>query len=714
MNLKAFVSLLPLAALTLAPMTAPVAAAAPAVTKPLPVGTCINLGNTLEAEREGSWGGVPVRQEDLQRIADAGFTTIRLPVRWHNKSSNKPPYTVDPKWMDRVQQIVDWALAAKLNVILNSHHFDPIYDDPAGVAEWHGGVWKQIAERFKGYPEDTLWFELENEPHKNLNHANLLKTLAPALGEVRKLHPTRAVIIGGENWSGIKSLETLPLPDDVNIHPTFHYYDPFLYTHQGAEWTKPDMPPVGRSFPLPEDTAQLARDVAAVKAYVARTGKTPFMGEVGAYDGHIPLADRVKYHRTIHDAFAPTGIGMCMWAYTNTFPFYDYKADQWLPGLRGAIGLKDDTTAPPAPPVAAAPAPAAASSSSHSAKLTPELAAFDAQVPGDLINDPTRIDWASYGPMLAASGRQSADIPGGGAARVFDIKTRGQFPYEASANVPLLDDVSTGEQVTIGFYARVVSTERSDGKGTIGVRFQENVAPYDGFGDTTVLVGSDWEWHEVTARATRRLRKADAIVTLQLAGAKQKLEIGQAIVVKNAATIQNTAAAAPTLKDAAGIEMPDSLRTAGQLVNDPTNRSWLNGGSGGTWEAVDMPEIWLQKATRFITAKPGENRWDLSTAIPILPEVKEGDQFVVAIVARTISAQTEDAKGLIFARMQGSFPPYDGFGDKAFKIGDRWQMIQLPFTATRGFGPGDATVTLHLAAAAQNVEVGPVYVFKKN
>jgi len=343
MNLKAFAALLPLAALTLAPLAAtPVAAAAPAVTKPLPVGTCVNIGNTLEAEFEGSWGGVPVRQDDLKRIKAAGFQTIRLPVRWHNKSSDKPPYAVDPKWMARVKQIVDWALAEDLNVILNSHHFDPIHDNPLGVAAWHGGVWKQIAETFKGYPEDSLWFELENEPHKNFNHTNLLQTLAPSLAEVRKLHPTRAVIIGGENWSGIKSLETLPLPDDANVHPTFHYYDPFNYTHQGAEWTKPDMPPVGRPFPTTQDAAQLARDVASIQTYIARTGKTPFMGETGAYDGHISLEDRVKYHRMITDAFAPTGIGVCVWAYTNTFPFYDHRKGKWLKGMRGALGLKED------------------------------------------------------------------------------------------------------------------------------------------------------------------------------------------------------------------------------------------------------------------------------------------------------------------------------------------------------------------------------------
>ncbi len=347
------------------------------------------------------------------------------------------------------------------------------------------------------------------------------------------------------------------------------------------------------------------------------------------------------------------------------------------------------------------------------ADLPPELKAFDEQVPGDLVNDPTRIDWASYGPELEAGARQSPEIPGGGAARVFTIKAKGAFPYTSSANIPLLAEIRSGDQMTVGFYARVVSTDRADGKGTIGVRFQENAAPYGGFGDSTVLVGSEWQWYEVTAVADKRIRKADAIVTLQLAGEKQVIEIGQAIVVKGLPTII-AKAAPPTLKEASGIEIPDSLRNIGQLVNDPTHRAWEHGGTGGSWLGLDMPEIWLQKATRFTTPAAGANRWDLSTAIPLIPAVKEGDTFTVAIVARTISAQTEDGKGLVYARMQGGFPPYEGFGDKVFKLGDRWQLISLPFTATRGFRAGDATVTLHFAAAAQSIDVGPVYVFKTN
>lgn len=334
------ISLLSLPALGMAQST-PGVAATTASASGLPVGTCVNMGNMLEANQESSWGGAPIAAEDFARISEAGFDTVRLPVRWHNKTLQEAPWTVDEAWMDRVQEVVDQALAADLNVILNSHHFDPIHEDPLAVAEWHGAVWRQIAERFEGYPEDRLWFELENEPHNNFDHSNLLQTLNPALEAVRASHPTRPVIIGGENWSGIDSLATLPLPSDQNIYPTFHYYDPFAFTHQGASWTEPDVPPPGREFPTAEDRQRLAADVDKVRSYIERTGLVPFMGETGAYDLHISTEDRATYHRTVREAFQPTGIGICVWGYANTFPFWDREEGEWLPGMRAAIGLPE-------------------------------------------------------------------------------------------------------------------------------------------------------------------------------------------------------------------------------------------------------------------------------------------------------------------------------------------------------------------------------------
>ena len=319
--------------------TAGSAAAAP---RSLPVGTCINMGNGLEAQSETAHGGARIEAADFKRIRAAGFTTVRIPVRWSDKTGDGPDFKIDPAWMARVTKAVDQALAAHLNVILNDHHFDALDADPAANSAKLATIWTQVAAHFANRPNSRLWFEIENEPHENFKQANLIATLSPALGAIRASNPRRPVIIGGENWSGIDSLAVLDLPDDPDVYPTFHYYEPFDFTHQGATWIKPKPPAVGRTYGTAADAQRLVNDSAKIRAYVARTGVIPFMGETGAYEQFIPLEQRVQYARAVHDAFTPLGVGICAWAYTNTFPYYDHKARRWLPGLRAAAGLPEN------------------------------------------------------------------------------------------------------------------------------------------------------------------------------------------------------------------------------------------------------------------------------------------------------------------------------------------------------------------------------------
>jgi endoglucanase len=252
----------------------------------------------------------------------------------------RAPYTIDPAFMARVEQVVDAARAAGLRVILDLHHYeDPqgnIFTDPAGQSARFTALWKQIGERFRG-KDAQVWFELLNEPHGSLTHANLRSVLDPALREVRLTNPTRPVVIGGESWSGIDSLATLPLPDDAYLVATFHYYDPFAFTHQGAPWITPALP-TGRTFPAGTDAAELAANAQKARDFVARTGRPLFLGEFGAYEG-IPLAQRVAYYGAVHQAYTAAGIDSCAWAYTNTMPLRDPATGAWITELLDAIGL---------------------------------------------------------------------------------------------------------------------------------------------------------------------------------------------------------------------------------------------------------------------------------------------------------------------------------------------------------------------------------------
>ena len=79
------------------------ASTAPAATAPtaLPVGACINMGDQLEAQSETAHGGARIEAADFKRIRAAGFTTVRIPVRWSDKTGGGPDYRIDPKRADR-------------------------------------------------------------------------------------------------------------------------------------------------------------------------------------------------------------------------------------------------------------------------------------------------------------------------------------------------------------------------------------------------------------------------------------------------------------------------------------------------------------------------------------------------------------------------------------------------------------------------------------
>lgn len=341
------------------------------------------------------------------------------------------------------------------------------------------------------------------------------------------------------------------------------------------------------------------------------------------------------------------------------------------------------------------------------------LEALDAQLPGDLVNDPSRIDWQSYGADLEASSIVDESIPGGGAARRFEVKRAAEFIYTAGTNIPLTESVDRGETVTVGFYARTIESDEPDGNGVVRVRFQRNVEPYPGFGEQTLTIGKDWQWYEVTATAEQKLRSDDGIIALQFGRSRQILEIGQAIVVSGASKIAETgpvtvAAASFEIPD---LEMPEGLEGTGTLINDPGQNFWKFGGSTGRHESREEREIWMMRATRFTVDDPASNLTDLAATVPINRTINEGDDLVIAIAARTISASTEDGRAVAASRIQGTSPPFESFASNRFRIGPQWQLIKIETKAPRGYGAGGAELELYFGGTVQEVDLGPVYVF---
>ncbi len=133
-----------------------------------------NLGNTLDAcangvtglNTETCWGNPKTTKAMIDAVSAKGFKTIRIPVTWRDHIGGAPAYTIDKAWMDRVEEVVKWALSDDMYVILNTHHDEWVTltsGSKNSVTEKLIKVWTQIAERFKDY-SDYLVFETLNEP----------------------------------------------------------------------------------------------------------------------------------------------------------------------------------------------------------------------------------------------------------------------------------------------------------------------------------------------------------------------------------------------------------------------------------------------------------------------------------------------------------------------------------------------------------------------
>ncbi|MBN1397075.1 MAG: cellulase family glycosylhydrolase [Bacteroidetes bacterium] len=128
-----------------------------------------NLGNAMDAHpgSETSWGNPLATQAMIDQIKQKGFKTIRIPITWYSHLGPAPDYTIDTAWLDRVEEVVNYALTNEMYVILNLHHEEswckPTYALQDTVTAELVAIWTQIANRFIYY-SDYLIFETLNEP----------------------------------------------------------------------------------------------------------------------------------------------------------------------------------------------------------------------------------------------------------------------------------------------------------------------------------------------------------------------------------------------------------------------------------------------------------------------------------------------------------------------------------------------------------------------
>ena len=353
------------------------------------MGRGINLGNVLSAPTEGNWA-FSVYEEYFDQVKDEGFGNVRIPVDFfggtflnadytvngnkrtlsslsncddnscfselagtQNQYDGSPDdYYVNPLYLDRLQQVVDWSMSKGLVTIIDFHGaklkenflytFDQndingvnYYSDPTSakrIADLNKfkAIWRDIAERFKDYPE-TLLFEVFNEPYFWLS-ANEISTISSDIINIVRSsgsnNESRKIIITGgdtNSWEVIFQIPNDLINSDPNLIATFHYYQPMSFTSSMQE--------NNNNFNLSQNAKnQITQRFSQINSWSTTNNIPVYLGEFGAdnenginywvggsngaFGGPNP-ADRIEYHRHIAEQAILNNFSFSAWCAGN-------------------------------------------------------------------------------------------------------------------------------------------------------------------------------------------------------------------------------------------------------------------------------------------------------------------------------------------------------------------------------------------------------------
>ena len=335
------------------------------------MGRGLNLGNVFSAPVEGNWSPV-VEQQYFTDVASAGFTNVRIPMDFFgNRTTGETSgysatagtsgsytgtpadYVVLSTYLDRIEEVIDWALLAGLTLTLDFHGADLksefLYTFDSGESEYTNptsarraadnekfrAIWTQVADRFKNHADDLL-FEIINEPYFEMSAAEMNTLNTDILAIIRGSggsNATRNVIItGGTSASHEAPLQIEPsiISSDSYLIATFHYYQPFNFTSSSADSRDVE------SWGTVGDKSTLTTRFDAVLTWAITNNIPVFVGEFGAdntggynyssgdlntisgnatgfADGGPDNASRVEYHSFIAEQSINRGFSFAAW-----------------------------------------------------------------------------------------------------------------------------------------------------------------------------------------------------------------------------------------------------------------------------------------------------------------------------------------------------------------------------------------------------------------
>lgn len=301
---------------------------------------CINIGNALDAPKNQPWD-VKMKFEYFDAIQDAGFDSVRIPVRFSDYAKNSENYILEEDFMKELDSYVNYAINKGLVVILDFHHFTEIMDEPEKYKKCFFSVWSQLGERYKDY-SNKLVFELLNEPRHNLKGDIWNGLIDGAVKEIRKTNKDRTIIVGPDSDYSIYRLEALSLPKDKNIVVSFHYYEPSDFAFQGNVDIEGDFKNLKNiSWNGSNEEMEYLKSRFEIAEKWADTNNVEiFLGEFGA-SKTVPAESRKLWTEAVRKEAERRGFGWAYWELCSGFGIYNPTTSTWNEDLLNALVLDE-------------------------------------------------------------------------------------------------------------------------------------------------------------------------------------------------------------------------------------------------------------------------------------------------------------------------------------------------------------------------------------
>jgi len=334
---------------------------------PVQLSKGINLSNWFEDASSPDEYNNLFTPEHFRTIKKSGFTYVRIPIGRTILFQPANPSVLNPTNLLYVDKAVKMATDAGLAVLMDYHpspdynmNERQLFNNPSAINAFVL-YWKAVATYFKKYSPSQIFFEVYNEQHAAKLNSQLDQwqwwwpQQQKIVETIREITAQHYIIVGAEGYSNISYLIANKPYSVPRIIYNFHFYQPYVFTHQGASWIDNSIYPLLHSVPYPSTPQNVAPLIAetsdtAAKNILATYGSIGYnvnfldnvikeasdwahayhvpliCDEFGVYKKYAPTPDRLRYLHDVKSIFDKYNIGWAMWDFDGKFGFVTYPS----------------------------------------------------------------------------------------------------------------------------------------------------------------------------------------------------------------------------------------------------------------------------------------------------------------------------------------------------------------------------------------------------